>query len=103
MNAASFVNTQDLYRFHNTRTGAHFYTASAAERDYVLRTWPYFNYEGVAYRVSTSPTTGGASVYRFYNTRTNTHFYTASTAERDQVFWTLPDLRYEGVAFYTTP
>jgi uncharacterized protein (DUF1800 family) len=41
----------ELFRFFNTTTGAHFYTASTAERDSVLATLPQFNYEGVAFYV----------------------------------------------------
>ena len=40
-----------LFRFFNTKTGAHFYTTSTAERDKVLATLPQFAYEGVAFYV----------------------------------------------------
>ena len=44
--------TQAIYRFYNQSTGAHFYTASAAERDHVMATWPeLFTYEGPAFFV----------------------------------------------------
>jgi Repeat of unknown function (DUF5648) len=39
------------YRFFNTRTGTHFYTTSAGERDHVLATWSWFTFEGIAYYV----------------------------------------------------
>jgi hypothetical protein len=36
-----------VYRFYNLRNGSHFYTASSAERDTVIRTWPHiYKYEG---------------------------------------------------------
>ena len=39
-----------IYRFYNVRTGCHFYTASAEERDMVIATWPgIFTYEGEAF------------------------------------------------------
>jgi len=41
----------ELFRFFNSTTGAHFYTASKADRDYVISTWPQFAYEGVAFFV----------------------------------------------------
>jgi uncharacterized protein (DUF1800 family) len=44
-----------LYRFYNSRTGAHFYTISADERDKVLDNWPWFAYESVAYYVYSTP------------------------------------------------
>ena len=40
-----------VFRFFNRNTGAHFYTASAAERDKVVATYPHFVYEGVAFFV----------------------------------------------------
>jgi Domain of unknown function (DUF5011)/Protein of unknown function (DUF1566)/Repeat of unknown function (DUF5648) len=39
------------YRFFNTKTGTHFYTTSAGERDHVLATWSWFTFEGIAYYV----------------------------------------------------
>jgi uncharacterized protein (DUF1800 family) len=53
--AADQGGSTALFRFYNTRTGAHFYTTSANERDKVLATWPWFAYESVAYYVFTSP------------------------------------------------
>ncbi len=39
-----------IYRFYNTKTGAHFYTASAAEADQVIAKYPgLFNFEGVGF------------------------------------------------------
>ena len=40
-----------VFRFFNRKTGAHFYTASAVERDKVVATYPHFVYEGVAFHV----------------------------------------------------
>ncbi len=89
-----------VYRFYNQASGAHFFTASAQERDNVLSTLPSFNYEGVAFYVYGSPTVGQASVFRFYNTQTGTHFYTISPDERDYVQGTLPSFQYEGMSWY---
>jgi len=50
-----------LFRFYNTRTGAHFFTRNVDERDHVLATWPWFAYEGVAYFVMTGPSSGTGS------------------------------------------
>ena len=38
-----------MYRFFNTSNGAHFYTISAGERDFVIGTYPVFKFEGPAY------------------------------------------------------
>ena len=93
-----------LYRFYNRRTGSHFYTASAAERDSVIARYPdVFTFEGVAYNVATEAA-GNTPVYRFYNVRNGTHFYTASAAEKSYVIATYSSTyRYEGVAYYLAP
>jgi hypothetical protein len=39
-----------IYRFFNTKTGAHFYTASATEANHVIATYPgLFNFEGIGF------------------------------------------------------
>ena len=40
-----------LYRFFNTATGTHFYTASVVERDSVVATLPSFKYEGIGFYI----------------------------------------------------
>jgi hypothetical protein len=104
IHSAASGNNTPLYRFYNVRTGAHFYTASTAERDYVKATWPtIFNDEGIAYYVSTTPA-GATPVYRFYNRRTGAHFYTTSDAERQYVNATWPTIfRDEGAVYYLAP
>lgn len=89
-----------VYRFYNVQTGAHFYTNSAAERDYVIATLPAFQYENVAFYAYPAQQAGLSAVYRFYNTGTGAHFYTISTAERDYVNVTLPAFQYEGPTWY---
>lgn len=89
-----------VYRFYNAQTGAHFYTSSAAERDYVIATLPAFQYENVAFYAYPAQQAGLSAVYRFYNTGTGAHFYTISTAERDYVNVTLPTFQYEGPTWY---
>jgi photosystem II stability/assembly factor-like uncharacterized protein len=91
---------EPVFRFFNTQTGAHFYTASASERDHVLATWPQFVYEGTAFFAAAAVAPGTLSVYRFFNTQTGAHFYTVSVAERDHVLATWPQFLYEGVRFY---
>jgi subtilisin family serine protease len=72
-----------IYRFYNAKSGTHFFTPSAEERDAVMAKWSgTFAYEGVAYEVSAANT---QPLYRFYNNRSASHFYTASVEERDAV------------------
>ncbi len=89
-----------VYRFYNNRTGTHFYTISAAERDAVVAQYPWFTLEGVAYYAFTAPENGASPVYRFFNKQTGTHFYTISLAERDKVVATYPVFVYEGPVYY---
>ena len=43
------AGTCPVYRFYNTQTGAHFFTISEGEKDYVIATLPQFRFEGVAW------------------------------------------------------
>lgn len=89
-----------VYRFFNQKTGAHFYTASADERDFVIRTYPDFRFENIAFYAY--PATGAnlSAVFRFFNKITGAHFYTISSAERDFVQSTYPAFSYEGPSWY---
>lgn len=99
---ATYATPMPVYRFYNSRTGTHFYTASEAEKNYVQgRTDWSFTYEGVAYLALGSGGGTFVPLHRFYNRRTGTHFYTASEAEKNYVQgrsdW---PFTYEGVGFY---
>ena len=98
--AASTNGRTAVYRFFNGSTGAHFYTSSAGERDFVQQTYPAFSYEGVVFYAYGSPTAGQNAVYRFFNTSTGAHFYTIDAGERDFVRATYPAFQYEGPAWY---
>ena len=92
-----------LHRFYNPLTGAHFYTANDNERQEVIRRFPNFIYEGVAFYVYSSQETNTLPVYRFLNIRTGVHFYTINEYEKDTVLRMLPQFVYEGIAFYAFP
>jgi hypothetical protein len=89
-----------VYRFYNSKTGAHFYTASASERDFVIRTFPEFGYENIAFYAYPDVSSGKDPVFRFYNATSGAHFYSGSVAERDFVISTFPEFRYEVVSWY---
>ncbi len=92
-----------VYRFYNSRTGAHFFTSSTAERDTVIsKLSPPFSHEGVAFSVASAFSPGLSPVHRFYNTRTGVHFYTISESERATVAASLPQFLYEGVAYHAS-
>ncbi len=88
------VNREEMFRLYNPNSGEHFYTASLAERDNLIRaTW---NYEGICW---TAPSTSDTPVYRLYNPNAGDHHYTTSAAERShliQVGW-----RDEGIGWYS--
>jgi hypothetical protein len=43
------ASTEEVYRFFNTKTGGHFFTASEAERDQVIATNQDYRLEGIAF------------------------------------------------------
>jgi hypothetical protein len=104
VNTGNPANNQPLYRFFNTRTGVHFYTASETEKNLTLANLPYYNYEGVAYYVCTSPPSDSRTVFRFYNMKQGVHFYTADEDEKDNTIATLSGTyKFEGPGFYLAP
>jgi len=97
---ASAATRTAVYRFYNAKTGAHFYTASAAERDFVIRTFPEFGYENIAFYAYADASSGKDPVFRFYNPTTGAHFYSGNVAERDFVIANFPAFKYEVVSWY---
>ena len=89
-----------IYRFYNTQTGAHFYTASVAERDLVIQTLPQYVYEAAAFYAYASPAAGQSTVFRFFNTGTGAHFYTINPTESAFIQANYPSFRYEGPIWY---
>jgi hypothetical protein len=83
-----------MNRLYNPNGGEHFYTASASERDYLVKLgWVY---EGIGW---TAPSSSNTPVYRLYNPNGGDHHYTASVEERDglvKVGWV-----YEGIGWYS--
>lgn len=91
-----------VFRFFNTVSGTHFYTASVEERDRIVATLPALRYEGPAFHASSRPATALSPVYRFYNGRTGVHFYTISEDERNHIIANLPQYVFEGVAYHAS-
>ena len=88
------AGSTNVYRVYNKKTGEHFYTTSAGERNsLVSKGW---RDEGTGW---IAPTTSSTPVYRVYNSRAGDHFYTTSLGERNSLIklgW-----RDEGIAFYS--
>ena len=89
-----------VVRFYNEHTGTHFYTIDSAERDNVLRLYPWFDYEGVQFYAYKTQVAGSSPVYRFFNTATGTHFYTIVPAEKDYVIAHFQTYIFEGPVYY---
>ena len=90
------AGTQQMYRLYNRYTGEHFYTASATERDSLVKVG--WTSEGVGW---VAPTKSNTPVYRLYNSyvKGGDHHYTTSASEKDALVkagWT-----YEGVGWYS--
>lgn len=89
-----------VYRFYNTKTGAHFYTMSVPERDNIIASLKEFNYEGALFYAYAGAGSGLSPVYRFYNSVSGAHFYTISPSERDNVIALLKNYNFEGSQWY---
>ena len=101
--AAQVAAAEQAYpvvRFYNERTGTHFYTIDTAERDQVLRLYPWFDYEGVQFYAYKTQVAGSQPVYRFFNSSTGTHFYTIVPEEKDYVLVHFPVFVFEGPVYY---
>ena len=82
------------------RAGVHFYTISAAEKDYIDAEIPEMRYEGVAYYASLVPGAGLSPLYRLYQREAGFHFYTVQAGERNNINDNLCDYNYEGIGYY---
>lgn len=88
-----------LARFFDTKTGGHFFTASADEQAALQAARPDLRLEGNGFATDDASTAGTSNVFRFFNTKDGGHFFTADANERDSLLQSRPDLAYEGVAF----
>jgi len=101
INTANAANSMPLWRFYDTKTGTHFYTADVNEKNHIMTdptSKAIYRPEGVAFNVST---TTGEPVWRFLNIQTGAHFYTADPTEKANTTKNFPNVyRLEGVGFY---
>ena len=92
-----------VHRFLNRSTGAHLYTISEREKNYIADNLSNYSYENVAYYAYETQQAGTIELYRFYNLNDDLHVYTTSTSERDSMLDNESIFRPEGnngVAFY---
>jgi hypothetical protein len=88
------ITDVEMHRLYNKRTGEHFYTANAGEKDALVKLgWQYEGIGWIAPSFSTSP------VYRLYNANSGDHHYTMKIREKNALVklgW-----MYEGVGWYS--
>lgn len=92
-----------VYRFWSARLGAHFYTISKAERDWLISKCSYtWAYEGTAYYAYPEDKHPAecVPVYRFWNPVEGNHFFTISESEKESLKKKSNKWTYEGIAFY---
>ena len=86
--------TVDMYRLYNPNSGEHFYTASAGEKDSLVKLG--WKDEGIGWQ---APEKSNTPVYRLYNPNSGDHHYTTNKAEKDNlvsVGW-----KDEGIGWYS--
>lgn len=86
--------TQSMYRVYNKNSGEHFYTASAGERNRLVKVG--WRDEGIGW---IAPAKSSVPVYRLYNANAGDHHYTTSAGERKNLLklgW-----KDEGIGWYS--
>ena len=87
------AHAADMYRLYNPNSGEHFYTATAGEKNHLVKVG--WKYEGIGW---IAPSSGNA-VYRLYNPNAGDHHYTMNAGEKNnlvKVGW-----KYEGIGWYS--
>ena len=87
-----------VYRFFNSTSGIHLYTANPSEYDSLLNEPSNFTLETESY-ISVDPLSGGREVSRFRNIATGAYLYTISLEEQDFITDNLDNYVLEGNAF----
>ena len=99
--AANDPAAAPVFRFFDVSTGTHFFTASAAERDTIIKTRADLQFEPSSiFYEHLEFQSGDTAVYRFFDSVHGTHFYTADPTERATILATRSDLVGEGIGFY---
>ena len=101
VDSAPVSGTVPVFKLVNDRTGDHFYTISASERDIARDVVRYRDMQ-IAYYVYPTQQGSTVPVYRLAHPTTGDHFYTTDANERDVA---KNQVKYvdEGVAFWVNP
>jgi Tol biopolymer transport system component len=93
-----------VYRFFNTGTGAHLYTAEEKEKSYIQNNLSNYSFEGIKYYAFESAPVGIETipVFRLLNTTSGSHLYTIDPKELNYIQENLPNFALEnnGEAVY---
>ena len=87
-----------VFRFFNSTSGIHLYTADPSEYNSLLNEPNNFTFEAESY-VSVDPLSGGKEVSRFRNTANGAYLYTISQEEKDFINNNLDNYVFEGSQF----
>ena len=95
------IRDSNVFRFLNTATGIHFYTADGNERDFIKDNLDNFQQEDSSFAsVNPENLDSAAEIYRFFNSTTGGHLYTTDENERDFIIDNLDNFVFEDVAFF---
>ncbi len=101
-NQVTSGNGQRVYRFANLVTGGYFYTASVAEKDYVLTDPVYkvrFRLDDAGFFVALDSDVAALPVYRAANRANGTYLYTLSQPEVNYAVNVIGTWNDEGLKF----
>jgi len=97
------LTLEEVFRFRNVESGSFLYTASEAERDFVLASLPFLSYEGVAFMAEDVQRPGWIPVHRYARTDRSDWVMVIDDAEKHQIDANPAQFVYEGVAFFVPP
>ena len=95
------ITGENVMRFWDKKTNAHFFTANQTEIRDRLNNPERYDYEGNEFDTPVANTAGALPVYRYQNQTTQTYFY--SFQEPDLISGNYPVLVSDGIAFHAFP
>ncbi|NJL52271.1 MAG: hypothetical protein HC930_08705 [Hydrococcus sp. SU_1_0] len=99
----SGAESEEVYRFFNTKTGSHLYTTDENERDYITSNLEHFSHDKSKFYAYETEVEGSVDVHRFYNPIEDLHVFTHSDTEIVDLMAEDSGFNDEGVAFYLMP
>lgn len=94
------VESEEVYRFVNTETGAHLYTTDEGERDYIKENLDHYGQDESNFYAYETEVEGSIEVHRFYNPVEDVHMFTHSADDIEKMQAEDSGFNDEGVAFY---